>query len=120
MFLMIFIYVDEKWWFKLLMIFFSIMLYGNSFLFYKRCFSNTKGFKIRINKNIVTLPFTKNGINLFFNLMDVKEVEVYQSFDTEVIEFNSNKGYLVIEKSWMKKKEYEEFLKILKNNTSIN
>jgi len=120
MFLFIFVFINEELWFKLIMIVFSILFYGYSFMFYKRCFSNLKGFKIEINKSKVTLPFTKNNIRLFFNLLEVRDIDVYQSFDTEVVEFKSNKGYLIIEKSWMRKKEYNEFLKILKDNTSLN
>lgn len=65
------------------------------------------------------MPFIENGINLFFNLSEVKEIEVYQTFDTEVIELKSKKGYLVVEKSWIKKRDYSEFLNILKSNIVV-
>ena len=108
--------IEDAIWLRVFLSIFSLLFFVHGFLFYKRCFSRIKGFKIKISKNKVTMPFVENGINLFFNLLEVENIDVYQNFDTEIIEFKSKKGYLVVEKSWMKNRDYAEFLNILKNN----
>lgn len=120
MFFAIAIFIPEAWWFKTLMFFFSLMLFGYFLLFYKRCFYNRKGNKLIVSGNSVILPFTQNGINLRFRFSEIKGVEVYDTYYSQIIELQSNKGVLELEKIWMKKKQYAEFLKILKSNIKLN
>ncbi|MEO1032002.1 MAG: hypothetical protein AAFX55_11390, partial [Bacteroidota bacterium] len=108
--------IPEVWWFRALMLFFSLMLFGYFVLFFKRCFSYRNGNKIIVRGRNIMLPFTKNGINLNFSFSEITELEVYETYYSEIIQLKLSKGILEIEKIWMKKKQYFEFLQILKSN----
>ena len=107
-------FIDESWWFKAIMFFFSILFVGYGVLFFLRCFQNLKGNKIFIDNKKVILPFNENGNKLRFDLSEMIGIDRFETFDTEVIEIESKLGFLEIEKSWMNKNEFEELFIFLK------
>lgn len=109
----------DNLWIRIFMSFFSFLLFAIGILFSLRCFKGLIGFKIEILKNEINLPFNHKGNKILLRYRDIKEIDVYKTFDTEVISLKSKKGFLEIEKSWMKKKNYIELLKILKEKTNI-
>jgi hypothetical protein len=99
-------------WFSILMAFFLLMTLGLGIAFLTLFISKFGGGKLIIGDNFIEIPGRwKNRTRLKFDeITDIGEIDTYDN----VIEIESEQGFFIIERNWMKRQDFDSAKKKLK------
>jgi len=113
-------FIMPEWYVKIFTILFAIILFGYAYGFYSISFRNKKGFKVKVERNFIRLPFLIDKKNVQINLKDIVKVELLEDYigKTIAIYSLSNNGFIELEKKWMKKDDFNDLFHFLKNKVS--
>ena len=96
----------DEIWFSIIVGLFSLMGLGMAIGFLTIFFRKFNVGKLKIGSDIIEIPGRwKDRITLKFN--DIREIGEFDTYDN-VIEIESQQGVHLIERNWMKKREFEK------------
>lgn len=96
----------DEIWFSIIVGLFSLMGLGMAIGFLTLFFRKYYVDKLKIGSDFIEIPGRwQNRIKLNFN--DIKEIGEFDTYDN-VIEIESQQGVHLIERNWMKKREFDK------------
>ena len=102
----------DEIWFSIIVGIFSLIGLGMGIGFLTIFFRKFNVGKLKVGTNFIEIPGRWNDrIKLDFN--DIKEIVEFDTYDN-VIEIESQQGIHLIERNWMKKKEFDKVKELLK------
>ncbi|GAB5524912.1 MAG: hypothetical protein Roseis2KO_27840 [Roseivirga sp.] len=103
----------DEIWFSIIVGVFSLMGLGLAIGFLTIFFRKFNVGKLKIGTDFIEIPGRwKDKVKLNFN--DITEIGEFNTYDN-VIEIKSQQGIRLIERNWMKEKEFDKVKKRLKN-----
>ncbi|WP_452224657.1 hypothetical protein [Lacinutrix chionoecetis] len=111
-------FIDNNWIRFLFLILALINIYALYLSYQAIADKNIKN-EIIINNSLIDLPFIYNYRKHIIDFSDIVNLEEALFNKQHVFYIHTDKKFYMIEKECMNTKQYQEFLKILKTNTSF-
>ena len=102
--------VDEIW-FSIILGIFSLMGLGMGIGFLTIFFRKLKVEKLKIGTDFIEIPGRWKGRTIM-KFSDIKEISEFDTYDN-IIEIESRQGIHLIERNWMRKKEFDKVKELL-------
>lgn len=113
-------FIMPEWYVKIFTILFAVMLFAYAYGFYSVSFRNRRGFRVKIDKNSISLPFKINKKVVRLDFRDIEKVEIFENFEGKSIAIfsESNNGFIELERNWMRKNDFNDLFSFLKNKVN--